>query len=121
MMHGKAKLMGDDDAAALVLTLTHPKTIKALGRSVKNFDPHKWDEHKSFIVKRALAAKFTQNKALGEQLKATKDKTLVEAAHYDTVWGIGLSADHPDAKFPEKWPGENLLGQLLMEVRQELL
>ena len=120
MMHGKAVLMGDQDAANLVLTLTDPKTIKALGRSVKNFDPKKWDENKRQVVKRALIAKFTQNKELGEKLKATGSNVLVEAAHYDTVWGIGLSEDHPDARSPEKWPGENLLGKLLMEVRSEL-
>jgi ribA/ribD-fused uncharacterized protein len=117
MMWGKATLMGDQAAADLVLTLTDPKAIKALRRSVKNFDAKKWDEEKARVVKRALDAKFRQNKELGDKLKATKDATLVEAAHCDTVWGNGLSADHPDAKFPDKWPGQNLLGQLLMDVR----
>ena len=38
----------------------------------------------------------------------------------DTVWGIGLEADHPDATNPAKWKGQNLLGKILMRVRKEL-
>ena len=50
----------------------------------------------------------------------TGDKILVEASPYDRIWGIGLSATHPDAKNPAKWKGENLLGKVLMDVRNEL-
>ncbi len=38
---------------------------------------------------------------------------------YDKIWGIGLSADAPDADTLLAWLGENLLGFALMEVRDE--
>jgi predicted NAD-dependent protein-ADP-ribosyltransferase YbiA (DUF1768 family) len=31
-----------------------------------------------------------------------------------------LAADHPDASQPAAWPGQNLLGFALMEVRDQL-
>jgi len=35
-------------------------------------------------------------------------------------WGIGTSADTSKAKDPERWPGKNVLGKILMELRSEL-
>lgn len=46
------------------------------------------------------------------QLRATSDKILVE--------GIGLDAENAERTLQEKWPGMNLLGQVLMSVRREL-
>jgi len=36
------------------------------------------------------------------------------------VWGIGISVDSPDANNPAAWKGKNLLGKVLMKVRQTL-
>jgi ribA/ribD-fused uncharacterized protein len=66
-------------------------------------------------------AKFQQNLTLREFLLDTGDRILVEASPVDKIWGIGLAADHPDALFPEKWPGLNLLGIALMEVRSKIM
>ena len=38
----------------------------------------------------------------------------------DTIWGIGLGADAPEAKRPELWKGTNLLGFALMKIRERL-
>ena len=53
-------------------------------------------------------------------VKASGEKTIVEASPYDVIWGIGLRADDPRALEPAKWRGVNLLGQALMQVRDEL-
>ncbi len=59
---------------------------------------------------KALRAKFTQNKALGKKLEATYPKILVEdAGANDAYFGAGA-----DGK------GKNLLGRMLMHVREEL-
>ncbi|WP_370469003.1 NADAR domain-containing protein [Amycolatopsis sp. YIM 10] len=44
----------------------------------------------------------------------------MEASPHDDVWGIGLAHDHPDAAEPGCWPGLNLLGFALGEVRARL-
>jgi ribA/ribD-fused uncharacterized protein len=47
--------------------------------------------------------------------------TLVEACRFDKIWGIGLAATDPRAQDSAQWRGQNLLGQLLTELRDELI
>ncbi|MBN6042186.1 NADAR family protein [Amycolatopsis sp. 195334CR] len=65
-------------------------------------------------------AKFGQHEDLREFLLGTGERVLVEASPLDDVWGIGLAHDHPDAAEPARWPGSNLLGFALGEVRARL-
>ena len=51
---------------------------------------------------------------------STEDKILVEASPFDKIWGIGMAHDNPSATKPEQWKGLNLLGKVLMKVREEL-
>ena len=120
MMHGKAQLFGDADVAARLLDTADPKQHKALGRKVKGFDDARWRAARLGIVKAGNRAKFTQNAELLAQLVATRGTTLVEASPYDRIWGIGLAATDPRAQNRETWRGQNLLGQILTELRDEL-
>nr|WP_296442381.1 NADAR family protein [uncultured Acetatifactor sp.] len=58
--------------------------------------------------------KFSQNPGLREFLLSTGDSIMVEASPYDSIWGIRLSADSPEAQDPMKWRGQNLLGFALI-------
>ncbi len=121
MMSGKAKLFGDEEIDREVLRATDPKTIKSLGRAVRNFDNDVWDRQKFTIVYYGNLLKFSQNNELKEFLLSTKNKILVEASPLDSIWGIKLSAKNIDSNNPMKWRGQNLLGCALMQVRDELL
>src|SRR3546814_6195880 len=46
---------------------------------------------------------------------------LVEASPYDRIWGAGLAASDARITDPTKWPGLNLLGQVLDRVRERLI
>jgi ribA/ribD-fused uncharacterized protein len=120
MMAEKARLFGDKDVLAEILDCHNPSEVKKFGRKVANFDDKIWKENKYNIVKQGNLYKFSQNEPLKEFLLNTQHKILVEASPYDTIWGIGLGKEHPNAPFPEKWRGLNLLGFALMEVREEL-
>lgn len=120
MMHGKAVLFGDAEIAAQILAADHPRQHKALGRKVRNFDDKVWRREREAIVLAGNRAKFTQNPELRAQLLATAGTTLVEASPYDRIWGIGLAATDPRAQDPATWRGQNLLGQILTRLRDEL-
>ena len=120
MMWRKARLFGDDRAAAAVLAAGHPKQAKEIGRGVVGFDEDVWQRECFGIVTAANTAKFGQHPQLHAFLRATSGRVLVEASPLDRVWGIGLAADHPDAENPRGWRGANLLGFALMEARTRL-
>ena len=117
MMYRKALLFEDHEHADEILKTKDLKTIKALGRLVSNFDDKVWNEHKSEIVLQGNICKFSQNPELKAYLIGTGDRILVEASPYDRVWGIGMRAGSAGICAPQKWKGQNLLGFLLMEVR----
>lgn len=120
MMYAKAMLFGDREIAEMILKTNDPKKVKELGRKVKNFNQELWDIKKQEIVFIGNMYKFSQNIDLKTQLLSTKDKEIVEASPYDTIWGIGLSENDERVLDKSKWKGQNLLGIALMRVREEL-
>jgi ribA/ribD-fused uncharacterized protein len=121
MMYWKAIVFRDLPTAQSILNTKNPKEQKALGRAVKNFDPVRWNQDKRVAVYRGNYAKFTQNPHLLKALMETKGTTLVEASPYDTIWGIGLAETDPRAKSRATWRGQNLLGEILTQLREDLI
>lgn len=120
MMAQKALIFKNLGLVNEILNSRNPVEMKHLGRMVEGFDPARWERVKKKVVKRAVSAKFSQNEELKKKLLETGDKMLVEANPNDRIWGIGFCKS--DKKVMEKideW-GENLLGKILMEVREEL-
>lgn len=120
MMAAKARLFGDDEAAERIQAATHPGQAKALGRQVRGFDEQRWADARFELVVTGNLAKFGQHPDLREFLLGTGERVLVEASPVDRIWGIGLAADDRQATAPDYWPGLNLLGFALMEVRHRL-
>lgn len=120
MMHGKAELFGDPEMAARILESKTSFQAKALGAKVRGFDQAIWERERFGIVVEANLGKFATIPALRGFLLATGDAILAEASPTDAVWGIGLDELDRDAKNPGRWPGLNLLGFALMEVRRRL-
>lgn len=120
MMWKKAMLFDDTEIAAAIQAAQEPGKQKALGRKVRGFDEATWDAHKRQIVTEVSHAKYLQNKGLRRKLFQTAPKKLVEASPFDVIWGIGLDAADAQNTTEEYWPGQNLLGQILTQVREEL-
>ncbi len=121
MMAKKALLFGDTLTQAAIMKTASAKEQQALGRQVANFDASKWDKHKYGIVWFANYLKFSQHDDLAARLLATNNKVLAEASPYDLVWGIGFTAEDEQALNTKAWTGQNLLGKVLMSVREALV
>ena len=78
-------------------------------------------DNKYDIVLRGNYAKFSQDEELKKFIINTKNRVLVEASPYDSVWGIKMSSKDNNIENPHYWRGENLLGFALMEVRDKLI
>lgn len=118
MMYRKAICFSDKAVAAQILATDNVAEIKALGRQVSNYDENLWNGIRQIVVYEGLLAKFSQNKILKQQLKATGNAILAECAVKDRIWGVGLSMKNPERLDKTKWNGQNLLGYTLMMVRE---
>ena len=119
----KAKTFGDDEIAnEIVLKGKNPKTAKALGRKVKNYDDKVWSETRYDAMLEACYEKFSQSKMLTKLIlnKELEDKHFCEASPKDCLWGCGLHESDPLINDESNWKGQNLLGKVLDEVRKRL-
>jgi hypothetical protein len=118
MMYQKAMVFGDLEAAKAVLVSKDPSIQKAIGRTVRGFNPDVWNSISRDVVFRANVAKFGQSKVLMHELMGTSGTLLVEASPTDKIWGIGLNEIQAYGTTPQQWQGTNWLGQVITEVRE---
>lgn len=102
----KARTFNDEETAAEILKETIPYKIKKLGRKVKNYKEEVWNEIRYDIMFQVNKEKYFYNQDLRQILLDTEDAYLFEDSPYDYIWGIGKNGG-----------GQNLLGKVLMEIR----
>ena len=120
MMYEKALLFQDQETVEKVLQTDNVAEIKALGRAVQHFDDKIWIKVREKIVYRGVLEKFRQNPELAEKLEKTGEEIIAECAVKDWIWGIGLSMKDENRLCIDKWKGQNLLGEILMQVREDI-
>jgi len=86
-----------------------PRQAADKGRSRKLPPRHDWESVKDQLMREAVHAKFTQHEDLKATLLGTGDALLVEHTANDWYWGDGGDGS-----------GRNMLGLILMEVREAL-
>lgn len=98
--------------AEWIVSAPKPHLCAAAAHSLFVFDVRQnWNEIKVDRMRGVLTAKFRQHTDLQEKLLSTGDAILIliEESKTDSFWGIG-----------KKGTGKNMLGVLLMEVREKL-
>ena len=120
MMYEKAILFHDQETAKKILQTDNVAEIKALGRTVQNFDDTVWGQSREEIVYKGVFEKFRQNPELRKRLERPGEEVIAECAVKDKIWGIGLSMKDEDRFCVERWKGQNLLGKILMDVRKDI-
>ena len=113
----KAAHFGDHKKARKILAEARPSRCKKLAYEIKIFDEREWRQVAPQIMLRGVLAKFSQNTPARETLLKTGDALLVEATPFDTYWASGLHILDDHHKYRDAWKGANVLGSVLMEVR----
>lgn len=80
-----------------------------LGRSRKVPIRSDWEERKDEFMYRAVLAKFQAHSDLKQLLSSTGQEEIIEKTTRDYYWGCGANGT-----------GKNMLGRILMQVREEL-
>lgn len=122
-MWRKAIFFGDEDTAKKILESTNPRIAKQLGREVVNFDEDDWDAVKYEIMYAANEFKYSSNKDYLDKMLSPEynGKTFVEASPYDKIWGIGMHMSDEGIDDETNWKGQNLLGKIITEIRDNYL
>ena len=121
MMFHKVMMFHKHDLACQIMETDDPAMCKKIaGQKFPEFDSELWEKTCYQIVKRGVKAKFAQNEDILKVLLDTGNALLAECSPFDRKWGIGIGLSNPDHLIVAKWKGRNLLGRVLMEVREEL-
>lgn len=98
----------------LIIEQNSPMTAKMKGKPYRSDSRPDWDAVRVKIMRWCLRAKLIQNFAeFSRLLLATRDRPIVEESRKDDFWGAKPIE-------PEVLVGQNVLGRLLMELREEL-
>lgn len=92
-----------------------PMTAKMKSKPHRDNTRPDWDEVRFKIMRWCLRVKLAQNyNEFGRLLLATRDRPIVEQSRKDDYWGAKVAEDN------ETLTGQNVLGRLLMELRERL-
>ena len=101
-----------------IFTQITPKEAKKLGRKYPMRYEMKSPETRIKVMKQILRNKFKRNPELKQKLLETGDVILVEGNTWnDTFWGVDLNSPCNNCEYG--YEGKNMLGKLLMELREE--
>jgi len=105
------------DAAAAVMSATEPEDVLAVGSRIKVKTD--WINTKGVAIMEAgLKAKF-KSERMKNKLLSTGSKVLLCATR-DPVWGIQEAFTSSSVLQPDTHRGKNLLGNMLMKIREGL-
>lgn len=94
----------------IIRLLDNPMKAAEMGRNRDLPLREDWEQIKDNIMRKAVWAKFTQNIDIKDILISTGRETIIEKTTNDYYWGCGKDGS-----------GKNMLGIILMEVREKLL
>ena len=97
----------DEKLINKILACDTPKEASNIGRDRNN--KKKDDFDKLSVMYQGLYLKFSQNKDIRSKLIETRNKTIREMSVKESYWGVGPNLD-----------GENHIGKLLMQVRDNI-
>lgn len=105
----------DEDIKKIMAKLT-PDESKHVSRILSRFIRDDWDDVKYNLMKKVVVEKFKQNQDCLEELLDTGSMELIEdtTGWHDNTWG---ECKCDDCKNLEH---KNLLGKILVEIREEL-
>ena len=115
----KAEKFNDEQNQRKIMASKNPAEMKAISKHIRNYNHEEWLSDAKKVAMEGARAKFDQNIELKNQLKLTGDRTLGEAT-LDKFWGIGLKLHQPNTLIEDQWKGQNVMGNILMEIRSSL-
>ncbi len=103
-----------------ILEAEHAGKARKLTRdALDSWDVTDWEQNATQIMRDILEAKAEQCETFKKMLLDTQEKTIA-ASIPDRFWGTGLEPQHSVTTKRDYWPGHNMLGALMIELREQL-
>ncbi len=147
LLYSKAKLFGDERTAQKIMnmnkedimadfikgTLTsenimtnklkakiwesNQQEIKELATGIVSYNDQVWKDKIKSILGVAIREKYNQNNHLREHLISIKNKKIIYATPTDRLLGAGVNKSEVLKSKTDNWPGDNLLGNMLNDLK----
>ncbi|MVP02566.1 NADAR family protein [Paenibacillus lutrae] len=105
----QAQKFQDLDIQETIRLAESPMIAAKMGRNKNNPLRSDWESIKDDVMRSAVYSKFLNNEDIKAVLLSTREKEIIEDTTKDYYWGCGKDGS-----------GKNMLGRILMEVREKL-
>ena len=114
----KAKSMAQDQLAQKITMAKHAGAAKAISKQLPQ-DDEQWAQKRIHIMEELLQTRAENDEHFCQALLETGDNIIVYPVK-DEIWGTSLPQRLTNCTIPHYWPGKNILGALLMDLRSAL-
>lgn len=112
--------VGIPDLAEEILRSTTPQQAKEIARRVPRHLHQEWHSIKLTVMRDILHAKADYCEKFKKTLIETAGKSIVESTS-DVYWSSGIPPHDSMTTLPSYYPGKNMLGRLMEQVRADLI
>ena len=120
IQHKKALHFNNYKISQQILNTNDPFEAKTLSQNIQKYDKDSWKAVAKDVCYPGICAKFEKNTLLKQFLESTTPTKLAESS-YDKLWGTGLPLHDKHASNPAYWTNTGLLGEILMDLRDNIL
>ena len=112
----KAMTAGEKEKAGLIRATDDPYEAMYLGKEIST-DKTEWPKRAEDVMKRAVEAKFSIPNL---KLALKKTEKILGEATGNQIWGTGIPMGWQDAYKQSAWPGKNVLGNILIDLKTRM-
>lgn len=116
----KAMHFGDEATARRVFAMSDPLYLQRINKQVTPYDRREWLAERESVMRRCVGEKVAQVEGLADFLCSTGDATIAACSPRDRYWGNGCDPMSLSRLVPSEWPGKNVLGSILEDLRAAL-
>lgn len=104
------RFVGEDDLQALIIGAKSPREAWRIAQENKEKQLLDWNDKKVLVMKNILTEKLRQHTEIQTILKQTGSAEIIKNVSTDAFWGCGAGGN-----------GENMMGKMWMELREEMI
>ena len=117
--YSKAIQRGQPDVADDILKSPSPLLAKSKSKFLK-YNANWNKDQKTALMKQILQAKAEQVPDFKDALLSSARQAIVVADRFEYEWATGLTSIETTYTQKKNWPGKNLLGTVLEDIRAQI-